>query len=149
MKYSIILILIFACSAFGQTVDDLPVIGSIEAIKGFKKVYIITESSQDKKFILMALKKKKSDLEVVGDPKTAQFFLEFKTLARQDKKVMVGSQYTENGEMTAYYFDSDKKKIVAWSENKIYYQSGGFSIEAPNSYVLTRKFINVLTGKEK
>lgn len=149
MKYSILLILIFACSAFGQTVDDLPIIGSIDAIKNFKKVYIVTESSQDKKFILMALKKKKSDLEVVGDPKTAQFFLEFKTLARQDKKVMVGSQYTENGEMTAYYFDSDKKKIVAWSENKIYYLSSGISVEGPNSYVLTRKFVNALTGKEK
>jgi len=76
-------------------------------------------------------------------------FLEFKTLSQQDKKVLVGSQYTETGEMTAYFYNSDKKKVVAWSESKLYYESSGLSVESPNSYVLTRKFVNALTGKKK
>jgi hypothetical protein len=144
---TIILTLLFTCTAFGQ--DNLPVLGKIDEIKTFKKVYIDTESSQDRKFILMALKKKKSDLEVVGDPKDAQFFLTFKTLSRQDKKVLIGSEYTETAEMTVYYYNSDKRKVVAWSQNKMLYQSSGLSISSPNSYDLTRKFVNALTGKDK
>jgi len=70
----IIFLFVFSFVAFGQT--DLPILGKVSDLEGFKKVYITTESSQDRKFILMALKKKKSDLEIVNDPKDAQFFLE-------------------------------------------------------------------------
>src|SRR5690242_15942947 len=107
MKLSTLLILLLSSIVFAQT--DLPVIGNIKDITNFKKVYLVTESTQDRKMILLALKKKKAKLEVVNNPDEAEFFLEFKTLARQDKKVLIGSQYTENGEMTAYYY-SDKKK---------------------------------------
>ncbi len=113
-----------------------------------KKVYLITESTEDRNLILKALKKKKSTLEVVNNPNDAEFFLEFKTLARQDKKTLVGSEYTEKAEMTAYFFNPDKKKVIAWSETKLYYESSGLSVESPNSYVLTRKFVNALTGKK-
>lgn len=139
-------ILLFAPLSFAQ--DDLPIIGAITEIKDFKKVYLVTESTADRKMILLALKKKKSTLQVVNNPTDADFFLEFKTLSRQDKKVLIGSQYTEDGEMTAYYFNSEKRKVIAWSESKLYYESSGLSVESPNSYVLTRKFINALNGKD-
>lgn len=143
---TLLLILALAFCAFGQS--DLPIIGQISDIKNFKKVYLVIESTEDRKMILLALKKKKSTLEVVGDPKDADFFLEFKTLARQDKKVLIGSQYTETGEMHAYFYNSEKKKVVAWSESKLYYESSGLQVESPNSYVLTRKFVNALNGKK-
>lgn len=50
--------------------------------------------------------------------------------------------------MTAYYFNAEKRKIVAWSETKLYYESSGLGVESPNSYSLARKFINALTGKD-
>jgi len=144
--FTILTVFLFSAFCFGQS--DLPIISTISDLKNLKKVYIVTESTQDRKFILLALKKKKSSLEIVNDPKDAEFFLEFKQLSRQDKKVLIGSQYTETGEMTAYFYNSDKKKVIAWSESKLYYESSGISVESPNSYVLTRKFINALTGKK-
>lgn len=149
MKIYLLLLMsfLFTFPAYGQS--DLPIVGDISEIKSLKKVYLVTESSSDRKMILLALKKKKSTLEVVNNPDNADFFLEFKTLSRQDKKVLIGSEYTEEGEMTAYYFNKDKRKVIAWAESKLLFQSSGLSIESPNSYVLTRKFVNALTEKSK
>ncbi len=108
--FTILTVFLFSAFCFGQS--DLPIISTISDLKNLKKVYIVTESTQDRKFILLALKKKKSSLEIVNDPKDAEFFLEFKQLSRQDKKVLIGSQYTETGEMTAYFYNSDKKKVI-------------------------------------
>lgn len=140
------LFLLFTFAAVGQS--ELPVIGKIDDIKSFRKVYIAADSTKDRELILKALKKKKAKLEVVGDPKDAEFFLEFKTLSRQNKTELVGGSYTENGEMTAYYYSADKKKTIAWSETKLYYEASGMMVESPNSYALARRFVNALTGKD-
>jgi len=149
MKKLLPIIFLFALSVWVFAQTDLPIIGKIADIKTFNKVYLSAPSTQDRNFMIKMLKKEKSKLEIVDDPKDAEFFLEYREVARQEKSGLlnIGRDYTETGEMSAYFYNADKKKVIAWSKTKVYYESSGMPTSSPNSYDLTGKFLDAWKKK--
>jgi hypothetical protein len=59
----------------GFPTQDLPTYGTIDQIKDYRRVYIACENDDSRKRIAKALGKDR-ELEVVGSPEQAEFFLE-------------------------------------------------------------------------
>lgn len=123
--------LLFTSVVFAQ--ESLPVYGNMSDLRGMTKVYLATESTQIRKYVLDELKKNKT-LEVVNSPDVAQFFLECKETGQT---VIGGSLIKEikTFEMTAYTL-IDKHRRIAWSGTKN-------SLRYPPS-MLTRDFLKEL-----
>ena len=95
---------------------------------------------------VLAELKKQEILQVVSDPKDAQFILEYKQLSETGSFGAAGATYRQRSEMQAYFYKG-KQKIVAWSATEEYNQASGISLEKPNETVLTRKFLKALKKK--
>jgi hypothetical protein len=121
--------------AFTQD-NNLPEYGDIADLKNLQKVYLITDSTDARNFILKELKKY-SALNVVNSPDEAEFFLEYKVLRHEDSSVGLKIPIT-NSEMTAYIL-KDKNRRVAWSKTE-----NDAGISRPNEVNLTRNFIKAL-----
>jgi hypothetical protein len=103
----------FSGRALGQ--NDLPTIGTFDDIKGLSKVYIVADN-ESRKAILKELKKQPAFM-LADKPDDAEFFLQYKTISRQQFSVFTGGT-TETGQLDAYV-RRDGKKVVAWSESTI------------------------------
>lgn len=137
--YSLIFTLIFTFTTFAQT--DLPIIGKISDIQGKKKVYLAAETTDSRKKIQKTLEKDKS-FEIVGDPAQADFILEYKQLAKNIRQGIYSAGKNEDiGEMSAYFYNSEKKKVVAWSETKNAYEKTGWGGLKANETYLTTEFL--------
>lgn len=140
MKLVTLFLLLCVClltiSAQSPT-NALPEYGAIADLKGLTKMYLSTDSTQARKYILDELKKDKT-LEVVSSPDDAQFILECK----QTGRIVVGGlvQEMETFEMTAYTMKGERRR-VAWSATKN-------SIRYPPT-MLTRDFIKALKKAAK
>jgi hypothetical protein len=113
--------------------DQLPEYGNVADLNGMTKVYVATDSTDVRKFILGELKKAKS-LEVVASPDQGQFILECK----QTGHIATSSDLFREMptfEMIAYTITNARRKI-AWSATKT-------SVRYPPT-LLTRDFINAL-----
>ena len=127
--------LFFALTAFAQADESVP--GKLEEIKGFAKVGIVAPSKKIRSSMLDALKKEKAGLEAVDGASAAQFFLEFKAFKSKENR-----SNTEMVELTAYFYNAEKQKVVVWS------QAGSFLIGAEGvslpAHALTRTFVKDL-----
>lgn len=134
MKKLIGLLSLLFLAASVQAQDKLPEYGTIGDLKGMARVYVATDSAQQRKFVLDELKKEKS-LEVVSSPDEAQFTLK----CWANAAVTFGSgpmtSHQQPFEMTAYTI-KDGRQRIAWSETKTSLRY------AP--MLLTRDFIKAL-----
>ena len=133
-----IVIVVFVASLFGEFAvsaqEKLPEFGDMTDLKGMSRVYVGTDSTESRKFILDELKKYKA-LEVVNSPDEGQFVLECK----QTGHIATSSDLFREMptfEMTAYTTIKDGRHRIAWSATKT-------SVRYPPS-LLTRDFINAL-----
>lgn len=131
--------LIFALAVlmFGSSVvfaqDKLPEYGDIVDLKDSAKVYVTTDSTESRKYILNELKKYRA-LDVVVSPDEGQFVLECK----QTGHITTSSDLFREMptfEMTAYTLTNGRRRI-AWSATKT-------SVRYPPT-LLTRDFIKAL-----
>jgi hypothetical protein len=131
---ALLLLAVLAFTAFGQD-KSLPEYGDISDLKGMTKVYVSTETTQVRKYILDELKKEKS-LIVVSSADVADFILECAQQERTGSLTMgAASADRYTFEMTAYLIRNHRHRI-AWSESKN-------SVRYPPT-LLTRDFINNL-----
>lgn len=110
-------LLYMASRGFGQT--NLPEVGTLDALKGKTKVYLIADG-ESKKSITKKLDKL---LTIVGVPADAEFFLEY-TIIDRDR---VAGMIMETGQIDAFYY-RDKIKVIAWTGSKV---GGGFKGDTP------------------
>lgn len=131
----VLVLLVAPMVVFSQT--DLPITGSIDDIKNRSKVYLIADN-ESRKAILKQLEKQKV-FAIVNKPDDAEFFIEYKTISRQQLSMFGGT--TETGQMDVYIF-RDNKKVIAWSESTT---GGGFKGDTANR--LIKKFLNATKKK--
>jgi hypothetical protein len=136
----IIVALILSLSAFGQT--DLLVLGKITDLQGKNKVYLLAESTVSLDMMKKVLDKNKTTFEIVSDPKDADFILEFKQISNKN-------EYDDTGGLTAYFYNSDKRKVVAWTESKNYFKRVGMGFPKKNEVYLTMQFLKALYPEAK
>ncbi len=137
---TLILILILSFCAFGQT--DLPIMGKPSDLAGKKKVYLLADTTDSRELIKKVIDKNKS-LEIVSDAVDADFILEFKQISKTTPAKIGMGTFTEIAEMSAYFYNSDKRKIVAWSETKDKYKKGWGGTKKNEAY-LTTQFLKAI-----
>ena len=123
-----------------RTADKLPEYGDIADLKGMSKVYVTTDTSQVRKYVLDKLKSYPA-LTVTGTPEEADFILECVQTGRIGE--MGGGTVSidmATFEMTAYVL-KDGRKRIAWSKTKN-------SLRYPPT-LLTGDFINALKKSQK
>lgn len=140
----IIFLLIFSITAFGQA--DLPLIGKVTDLTGKKKIYIAAETTNSRKLIEKVIAKKKM-FEVTSDAEKADFILDFKQISKSAPAQYGGSAYEDVAEMSAYFYNADKRKVIAWSETKDYYKKG-WGMPKQNENYLTQAFLKAMEGKK-
>jgi hypothetical protein len=113
--------------------EKLPEFGDIADLKGMSRVYVGTDSTQSRKFILDELKRYKA-LEVVASPDDAQFILECKQTGHIIVPEILGTE-KPTFEMTVYTL-KDGRHRIAWSKTKN-------SLRYPPT-LLTRDFLDAL-----
>ncbi len=136
----LIFLFILCTSAFAQT--DLPVMGKITDLQGKNKIYLLAESSISREMIQKVLDKNKSLFEIVLDSKAADFILEFKQVSNKNER-------DDTGDLAAYFYNSDKRKVVAWSESKNYFKRTGMGFPKKNEVYLTMQFLKALYPEKK
>ena len=107
MKLALLIIAIVAPTAFAQS--DLPTMSTIAEIRGKTKYYVIADADDREKIIKVL--KKRPELETVGSPDDAEFFVEY----RQGEANDIAFAHFAKGQMDVFV-KRDGKKIVAWSE---------------------------------
>lgn len=139
------LILIFTFSTFAQT--DLPIVGKLSDLAGKTKVYVSSETTKSRELIEKTINKNKS-FEIVADPVKADFILEFKQISKSaPAKVGMGT-FDDTAEMTVYFYNAEKRKVVAWSQTKNMYEKKGWGMPKKNETYLTGEFIKALKQTE-
>lgn len=136
ISLSALLLIAFVFAAFAVSGQDkLPDYGNIVDLKDMTKVYVATDATDARKFILDELKKYKT-LEVVASPDEGQFVLECK----QTGHITVVANGSLIKEMPTFgmvaYTLKDGRHRVAWSETK--------TSLSPAATILTRDFIKAL-----
>lgn len=136
----IIFTLIFSLSVFCQT--DLPIIGKIADIQSKKKVYISAETIDSRNLIAKVLEKDKT-LEIVSDAGKADFILEFKQVSKSAPVKYGGGQFEDVAEMSVYFYNSEKRKVIAWSQTKDYFKKG-WGLPKSNETYLAKQFLKAI-----
>jgi hypothetical protein len=94
---------------------QLPTYGEISDLKGLSKVYVVSTNEDSRKRISKALSK---SLEVVNDPDSAQFFMEYTELSREAVSTTDQvNQRQQRSQMSAYVM-VDKKRVIVWSDDR-------------------------------
>lgn len=109
------LLLILALAAIVSAQETLPDYGEITDLKGMSRVYVATDSTDSRKWILDELKKHPA-LKVEGSAEDADFILECK----ETGKVVTSSTLipeVPTFEMRAYTV-KDGRRRIAWSRTK-------------------------------
>lgn len=143
--FPILFTLLFSLMAFAQS--DLPIESTVKDLTGKTKVYIVAETTQSKDEIKKNLSKEKV-YEIVRDPDEAQFILEFKDITDSKPAAIGFGVHSKVSEMTAYYYNEKKRKIIAWSKSRDFYKQGGFTKNS-NEKVLTSDFLKAYKSKDK
>lgn len=107
MKLALLIIALLAPVALAQS--DLPTMSTIAEIRGKTKYYVIADVDDREKIIKIL--KKRPELEAVGSPDAAEFFIEY----RQGEANDVAFAHFAKGQMDVF-LKRDGKKVVAWSE---------------------------------
>lgn len=127
--------------------QDLPIYGKIQDIKDFKKIYIISDDDDARDSILMLLAGYEG-VEVVGDPKAAEMFLDYTTLTRDVAAnrgpYARGASMALKSQMRAYVIKPDGTKLIGWTETETFDVTNGFVMGASNEMNLTFHFVNIL-----
>lgn len=128
-----------AFAAFGQ--EDLPIMGKVSDISGKTKVYLIAPTTKSRERIQKVLDKDKS-LQIASDAKEADFMLEFKPIAKTRYPI------EDSAEMTAYFYNSEKRKVVVWSKTYDRFKKVIGKLEE-NEDALTKQFLKAIKDKNK
>ena len=125
--------------AFGQ--EDLPIIGKVSDLSEKTKVYLIAPTTKSRERIQKILDKDKS-FQIVSDPKEADFMLEFKPIAKTRYPI------EDSAEMTAYFYNAEKRKVLAWSKTYDRFKKVIGKLEE-NEDALTKQFLKAIKDKNK
>ena len=131
---------LIAFSRLALAQNDLPTIGSFDDIKGLSKTYVVADN-ESRKAILKELKKIPT-ITLVNTPDDAEFFLEYKTISRNEgAQIGIFKITSETGQLDVY-LHRDGKKVVAWSESTT---GGGFKGDTARR--LIEKFVKLIKKK--
>lgn len=121
---------------------ELPIVGEISSIVGMTKIYIAGATSDERKIILKAFnsEKKKVPFVVVGYPAEAELFMNFGELSRMVDSTPFRRDYQERDELEVYYYNSEKKKVIVFTDTETLDVTNGMSFSYPNSWNLTKNF---------
>lgn len=131
----IVIVAIVALSGKIYAQSDLPVIGSLEDIKGLSKVYVIADTDS-RKAIVKEIESSKG-LSIVGDPADAEFFLEYKSISKDTRQTGIFRVTSEKGQLEAFV-NRGGKKIVAFSES-----TTGSANKGDTAHRLTETFLKL------
>lgn len=124
--------MLFAGPALAQS--DLPETGTLSDLAGRTRVYLIADG--EARPAMLKLIEKQKGLTVTGKPDDAEFFLEYKSVSRQEFGF---GGTTETGQLYAFFY-RDKRKVIAWERSGT---GGGFKGDTAKS--LTKKFFSDLS----
>lgn len=139
------LLLILALTVAVQ--DKLPVYGSIDALRGLRKVYVTSDEPSSRDLILKELKKYEG-LTVVNSPDDAEFVLECTVKSSTESRGRQRSHYLRT-QLVAYTLNENERKTIHWSDNETYEETSGMAFSRPNEVNLTRHFIRALKKLRK
>lgn len=139
------LVLVLGVASYAQGVEatkDLPIIGEISAIEGRTKVYIAGATSDERKIIIKAFEgeKKKIPFVIVGDPDEAELFMNFGELTRMADSTPFRRDYQERDELEVFYYNTNKRKVIVFTDTETLDVKNGMSFSYPNSWNLTKNF---------
>jgi hypothetical protein len=121
-----------------------PEVGSIDGLKNLHGVYVICEDD-DVRARIETMLSGYSGVQVVSDPKLADFYLDFKNLTRDAAATRAGGALAIKSQMRAFIVKpEDKTRVTLWTETETYNASGEFNFSSPNEDNLTFHFINAL-----
>lgn len=129
--------LILTFFTFAQ--EDLPIIGKASDLAGKTKVYLTAPTTKSRERIQKILNSDKS-FQIVSDVKDSDFILDFKPITKTRYPI------EDSAEMTAYFYNSEKRKLVAWSETYDRFKKVIGKLEE-NENALTRKFLKAVKVK--
>jgi hypothetical protein len=146
MKIICGLLLCLALSFSTRAQTELPVVGKISDLEGKKKVYLLAETTDSRAKIQKVLDKEKL-FEIVSDPEKADFIIEFKPISKSQPVSFGFGTFKDIAEMNIYFYNSNKKKVIAWSATKDKYKDSGFGGVKDNEVLLTKSFLKIYKGK--
>ncbi len=146
LPYKVLLMMLLIGSwGYGYAQSEMPEYGKIADLKGKSKVYVIA-TAEHRKLILRELGKRQQIVNV-DRAEDAEFFVEYKTLSREEPIGIVRgtgvSMPYENGQLDVFFL-RDNKKVIAWSEAR----NVGWYKGLPSN-VLTKEFLKELSKKPK
>lgn len=136
MKRNSVLIVLLLAYAGLAVAQNVPTSGHLADLAVMQKCYLIADSDAARARLVKELKKQAPQLQIVGSPDEAQFFLEYKVLEIESDDEPLTP--TTTSEMTAYTMQ-DGRRIIAWSKKQ--------DDEGPsrsNEVNLVRNFIKAL-----
>lgn len=136
---SIFFIITLTFVAFGQ--EDLPIIGKVSDLTGKTKVYLVSPTTKSRERIQKVLDKDKY-FQIVSDSKEADFILEFKPISKTRYPI------EDSAEMTAYFYNSEKRKVVVWSQTYDRFKKVIGKLKE-NENALVEQFLKAVKGKNK
>lgn len=139
------LLLILALTVAFQ--DKLPIYGSLDGLRDFRKVYVTSDEPTSRDLILRELKKY-DGLTVVDSPDNAEFVLECVVKSSTESRGLQPAHYLRTL-LTAYTLDASGRKTIHWTENETYEERNGMSFSRPNEVNLTRHFVSALKKMRK
>lgn len=137
-----------AIGGFAQT--DLPIIGKVSDIEGKKKVYLAAATTDERKNMQNLIEKDKY-FDVVSDVTNADFILEYKQVSNRAGVNLLGIPIagSDISELSAYFFNSEKKKVIVWSKTQDKFKQKRWGGPQDNSIFLTKIFLKEIRGKDK
>lgn len=139
--FTLLTFLILAVATFGQ--DDLPIVGKISNLSGKTKAYLVAPTTKSRDRIQKIIDKDKDkSFQIVVDPKEADFILEFRPIAKTRYPI------EDSAEMTAYFYNAEKRKVVAWSQTYDRFKKVIGKLRE-NEDALMEQFLKAAKGTEK
>ncbi len=133
----ILLLLVALLTCAGLAVSqDLSTSGNVADMAGMQHCYLIADSAVARARLVKELKKQAPQLQIVGSPGEAQFFLEYKVLEIESDDEPLTP--TTTSQMIAYTMQNGQP-IVAWSKKQ-----DDEGVSRKNEVNLVRNFIKAL-----
>lgn len=126
-----------------------PSYGNVKDLANAKNVYVVCDNPDSRDRIVRTLDKK-GPFKVVNDPASADFFLEYKLVSR-DSVSERGNRDTETRSQLTAYKESEKGRIVVWSDTarEIKFMSGGIGFQTKRVEIkLVDKFLDEIKNLE-
>lgn len=139
---ALLILLALALPVFVQSTDAE--YGSINEIKGLKKVFVRADDD-DSRLTIIKLLQGYDGLEVVHSSKDAEIVLDYTILTRDVAPnrgpLARGASMALKSQLRAYATRTDGARIIAWTETETLDVTNAFTLSAPNEVNLAHHFV--------